>query len=258
MSRADEAAAPCVVLARPQLGENVGAVARAMRNFGLAHLRLAAPACGWPNVKAVVAASGAHEVLGRATLHASVGEAVADLQHLFATTARGRELKIPVLTAEAAAAEARRLVAAGRRVGFLFGPERTGLQNEELLSADALVTIPTDPGFASLNLAQAVLILGYEWYRQGDRRPAAFDPAEVEAPAGKGELAGLVRQLLDELEAVDFFKSPDRRASLGAAIAVMLSRRRLTLPEVNLLRGIVKELARGAGRAVQGDRPSGV
>lgn len=255
MSRPAGSPAPCVVLARPQLGENVGTVARAMRNFGLAELRLAAPACGWPNAKAVVAASGAHDVLGRATLYASVREAVADLQHLFATTARGRELKIPVLTAEAAAAEARRLVAAGRRVGFLFGPERTGLENEELLLADALVTIPTDPGFASLNLAQAVLLLGYEWHKQGDHRPAVLDPAEAEAPAGKGELAGLVDQLRAELEAVDFFKSPDRRMSLGAAIEVMLARRRLTLPEVNLLRGIVKELARGAGRGLTGRSP---
>jgi tRNA/rRNA methyltransferase len=247
-----EPAAPCVVLARPQLGENVGTVARAMRNFGLASLRLAAPACGWPNAKAVVAASGAHDVLGRATLHGSVGLAVADLEHLFATTARGRELKIPVLTAEAAAAEAHRLVAAGRRVGFLFGPERTGLENEELVLADALVTIPTAPDFASLNLGQAVLLVGYEWQKQAQLRPAVLDPAEAEPPAGKGELAGVVAQLLRELEAVDFFKSPDRRASLGAAIEVMLARRRLTLPEVNLLRGIVKELAGGRRAAAPG------
>jgi tRNA/rRNA methyltransferase len=238
-------AGPAVVLVRPQLGENIGTTARAMRNFGLRALRLVAPECGWPSAKAVVAASGAHDVLGAARLYPSAREAVADLQHVFATTARARELKLPVLTAEAAAAEARRLVGEGRQVGFLFGPERTGLENEELLSADALVTIPTDPGFASLNLAQAVLILAYEWHRAGDHTPPVRDPAATEPQAEKAELAGLVDQLLSELEAVDFFKSPDRRVSLGAAIQVMLARRGLTKSEVHLLRGIVKELAHG-------------
>lgn len=241
---------PVVVLARPQLGENIGTAARAMRNFGLAALRLAAPACGWPNAKAVVAASGAHDVLGAATLYPDTAAALADLEHVFATTGRGRELKLPVLIAEAAAARARQLVAAGRRVGFLFGPERTGLVNEELVLADALVTIPTDPGFASLNLAQAVLLIGYEWHKAGERRAPELDPATADPPATKAELRALVDQLLAELEAVDFFKSPDRRASLGPAIEVMLSRRALTRPEVNLLRGIVKELVLGRqGRA---------
>lgn len=250
-----EPAGPVVVLARPQLGENIGSAARAMRNFGLRALRLVAPECGWPSAKAVVAASGAHDVLGAATLHRTTGEAAADLQHLFATTARARELKLPVLTAEAAAQEARRLVAAGRKVGFLFGPERTGLENEELLLADALVTIPTDPTFASLNLAQAVLILAYEWHRAGERPPAERDPAAAEPPAEKAELQGLVDQLLAELDAVDFFKSADRRASLGAAIQVMLGRRGLTKSEVHLLRGIVKELAHGRRRGLTGGSP---
>ncbi len=245
-----------IVLARPQLGENIGAAARAMRNFGLRALRLVAPECGWPSAKAVVAASGAHDVLGAATVHGTVAEAVADLQHLFATTARTRELKLPVLTAEAAAAEAQRLVAAGRRVGFLFGPERTGLENEDLRTADALVTIPTDPDFASLNLAQSVLILAYEWRRAGERTAPVLDPAAAEPPATKAELAGLLDHLLRELDAVDFFKSPDRRASLGAAIEVMLTRRGPTRSEVHLLHGIVKELAHGRRRGLTEPAPS--
>jgi tRNA/rRNA methyltransferase len=254
MSEPSLAEGPVVVLARPQLGENIGTAARAMRNFGLQALRLVAPECGWPSAKAVVAASGAHDVLGAATVHRTTGEAVADLQHLFATTARTRELKLPVLTAEAAAREARGLVAAGRKVGFLFGPERTGLENEELLLADALVTIPTDPRFSSLNLAQAVLILAYEWHRAADRTAPVRDPAALEPQAEKAELAGLVDHLLRELEAVDFFKSPDRRESLGAAIGVMLARRGLTKSEVHLLRGIVKELAHGR-RGLTGSPP---
>jgi tRNA/rRNA methyltransferase len=242
------APAPFVVLVRPQLGENIGTAARAMRNFGLTALRLVAPECGWPSAKAVVAASGAHEVLGAATLHRDTAAAVADLEHLFATTARGRGLDLPVLTAEAAAAEARRLCAAGRRVGFLFGPERTGLENEDLRLADALVTIPTAPDFASLNLAQAVLLLAYEWHKAGDGRPAVLDPVAGEPQATKAELEGLLDQLLAALDAVDFFKSPDRRRSLGPAIEVMLTRRGLTRSEVHLLRGIVKELAAGGAR----------
>lgn len=245
MNSQEGAPQPVVVLVRPQLGENVGTVARAMRNFGLDRLRLAAPECGWPNAKAVVAASGAHDVLGRAELFPSTRAAVADLEHVFATTARGRDMRIPVLTAEAAAAEMARLVATGRAVGILFGPERTGLENEDLLLADALVTIPTAPDFASLNLAQAVLILAYEWFRSRDRRPARIEPGANEPPATRAELQGLVDHLLAELDTVDFFKSADRRASLAPVIATMLARRELSKSEVHLLRGIVKELARG-------------
>lgn len=245
------AAMPAVILCRPQMGENVGTAARAMLNFGLTELRLVAPACGWPNAKAVAAASGATVVLNGVRVFATLAEALADLHHTFATTARPRGLQKDVVTPETAAGRARALGAEGRRVGLMFGPERTGLTNDELLLADATVSIPVNPEHASLNLAQAVLLCGYEWHRAGlpagdasSRRPggAAEDGREA---ATKAEVAGLVEHLVRELDAVDFFRSPTRRGSLIHAIAVMLERRQMTRPEVHLLRGIVKDLAGG-------------
>ena len=234
-------AAPVVVLARPQLAENVGTTARAMLNFGLGELRLVAPGFGWPNAKAVAAASGAAGVLSRMRVFKTVAEAVGDLQHVYATTARDRGLVKEQHDAASAAAAARAQIGAGRRVGLLFGPERTGLDNDELELADGLVRIDVNPLFPSLNLAQAVLLCAYEWRRQG-AEPAAVTAPE---PAPKGALDGLLRHLLAELEAAGFFRSPDRRVSLGRAIAAMVERMRLTAEEVQLMRGIVKELRRG-------------
>lgn len=247
---------PVVVLCRPQLGENVGLVARAMLNFGLHELRLVAPRFGWPNAKAVAACAGAYEVLNRMRIFERLADAIADLHHLYATTARPRDLPKPVLTAEATAAEAASAVVAGRRVGLLFGPERTGLANEELTLADALVTIPLNPAFTSLNLSQAVLILGYEWFRARDRTPAVQPAVPREPPATKGELRALLDHLLRELDATGFFRSPTRRDSLVRAIEVMCERRAPTTAEVNLLHGIVERLAHGRRGSAEADRPS--
>jgi tRNA/rRNA methyltransferase len=239
---------PVVILCRPQIGENVGAAARAMLNFGLAELRLVRPECGWPNAKAVATASGAVAVLNGITVFASLEEATADLHHIFATTARSRELKKPIVSPETAVAEARSAIGAGRRVGLVFGAERTGLENEELLLADAIVRIPTNPAFGSLNLAQAVLLLAYSWSMQDPSAPTEPTAGAAEEPATKGEVEALLRYLLAELEAADFFKSPDSRRSLMAAIKVMFERRGWTRPEVNLMRGILKELIQGNRR----------
>jgi tRNA/rRNA methyltransferase len=242
------AVAPAVILCRTQLGENIGAAARAMLNFGLTELRLVAPACGWPNAKAVVAASGAVEVLNRVELFPDLAAATADLHHTLATTARARELPKPVRDAEEAAAAARSLLQAGRRVGVVLGPERTGLTNDELLLADALVSFPVNPAFTSLNLAQAVLLFGYAWFRPVDAGSAeAAAPAATRegVPATKAEVAGLLEHLVRELDEVSFFRAEERRASLIRAIAVMLERRRWTAPEVHLMRGIVKDLVGG-------------
>jgi tRNA/rRNA methyltransferase len=241
--------APVVILVRPQMGENVGAAARAMLNFGLTELRLVSPSCGWPNAKAVVAASGAAEVLNGTRVFDGLNEALADLHHTFASSARLRGLDKDVAGPDEAAREARRLAAAGRRVGLVFGPERTGLTNDELLLADAIVSIPVDPGHTSLNLAQAVLLCAYEWLRSG-LGPAAADvagdaPGDVREPATKAEVAGLVDHLVRELDAVDFFRSADRRGSMVHAITVLFERRRLARPEIHLLRGIVKDLSGG-------------
>jgi tRNA/rRNA methyltransferase len=191
-----------------------------------------------------VAASGAVEVLNRLEVFADLAAATADLHHTLATTARPRELAKPVHDAEQAAAAAASLLRHGRRVGVVFGPERTGLTNDELLLADALVSFPVNPAFASLNLAQAVLLFGYAWFRQAG--PATAGAAAVdETPATKAELAGLLEHLVRELDAVAFFRAEERRASLIRAIAVMLERRRWTTAEVHLMRGVIKDLTGG-------------
>ena len=217
--------APVVILCRPQIGENVGAAARAMLNFGLTELRLVRPECGWPNAKAVAMASGAVAVLNGIVVFESLEAAIADLHHVFATTARGRDLIKPVIAPAVAAAGAKAVISEGRRAGLVFGAERTGLENEELLLADAIVRIPTSAGFASLNLAQAVLVMAYEWGRatlDATEGPAVVAPADA---ATKSDIDGLLGQLLEELDAADFFKSPDSRGSLSAAIKVMILRR---------------------------------
>ncbi len=188
--------APAFVLVRPQLGENIGATARAMWNFGLRGLRLVEPRDGWPNPSAVAMASGAGGLLDEARLFATTAEAVADCGTIYATTARPREMTKRVLTPEAAMAEARGIVAAGGRVGVLFGPERAGLGNDDVILADAIVTVPVNPAFASLNLAQSALLMAYEWRRQGEAFP-------VEAPerAASGDVGRLLDHLTAELDA---------------------------------------------------------
>jgi tRNA/rRNA methyltransferase len=215
-----------------------------MLNFGLTELRMVRPEFGWPNAKAVAASAGAAEVLSGVRIFDALEGAVEDVQHLLATTARPRELNKPILTPAAAADQARALCAEGRRVALLFGAERTGLTNDELMLAEALVRIPTNARFSSLNLAQAVLVLAYEHYLRHDATPAVRVPS-APPPAGRAELQGLIDHLVGELDEVDFFRTPDRRGSLVGAIAQLLERRALTKSEVDLLRGIVKDLARG-------------
>ena len=170
---------PAFVLVRPQLGENIGAAARAMWNFGLQRLRLVAPRDGWPNGRAVAMASGAAPVLDRVQVFGDTAAAIGDLDFVFATTARSRDLTKPVVTPERAMAMAREMSGAGRQVGVLFGPERAGLENADIVRANAIVSVPVNPGFASLNLAQCVLLTAYEW-----RRTAGGDRAEEMRWAG--------------------------------------------------------------------------
>ncbi len=235
--------APVVILVRPQLAENVGSAARAMLNFGLAELRLVKPGFGWPSAKAVAAASGAAEVLNRMTVFPDTEAAIADLHHLYATTARGRELQKPVVEPAEMVTAAQAQLTAGRKVGLMFGPERTGLDNEDLILADSLVTIAVNPLFPSLNLAQAVLLLGHEWYRAAG--PVTARAGIDQPPATKGEVADLLAHLLAELDQVGYFRAADRRVSLARTIKAMVERMPLSSAEVSLLRGIVKELRRG-------------
>ena len=231
---------PAIILVRPQLGQNIGSCARAMLNFGLTDLRLVNPRDGWPNPDAGPAASGADSVLAAARVFDTVQAAVADLTYIYATTVRGRELTRPVVTPAAAAAEMR-----GRDgpSGLLFGAERSGLLTEELVVAHAILTVPVNPAFGSLNLAQAVLLTAYEWFKAGDATPAST-LANYEAPAPHAELEGLIEALSAALDAAGYFGPPETVTAKRLALRNMLTRPAWSAKEVRTLRGMVTALAR--------------
>ncbi len=239
---------PAIVLVAPQLGENIGAAARAMLNCGLVDLRLVRPRDGWPNPAAEAAASGAGDVLARARLYEATAEAIADLEVVIAATARRRDMVKPVLTPRAAAARLRQEEAAGRRTGVLFGPERTGLTNDDVALADAVLQVPLNPAFASLNLAQAVLLIGYAWFEAADGTTGESLPMAETRPATKAELMGLFRQLEAGLDAGGFLYPPEKRPSMVRNIRNMITRAGWTEQEVRTFRGIITALIR-AGRA---------
>lgn len=247
--------APAVVLVNPQLGENIGTAARAMANFGLHELRIVDPRDGWPNEKAVAAASGANWIIEKASVHASLAEALADRTHVYATTARPRGMTKEVVTPEQAGADMRARIARGERPAILFGRERWGLTNDEISRSDVIVTAPVNPAFASLNIAQAVLLVGYEWYKDqaeslGQRTPelAALEGPGLQTPdtrpATKEELFGFLDHLEGELDAAGFFKTADKKPGMLRNIRNLFSRAALTEQEVRSLRGIVASLTR--------------
>jgi tRNA/rRNA methyltransferase len=239
-------AGPVIVLVRPQLGENIGTAARAMANFGLAEMRIVAPRDGWPSDRARSAASGADRVVDAAALYDSTEDAVADLTLVLATTARPRGMVKPVETPASATRAMAAARAGGGRAGVLFGPERTGLSNDEVALADAILSVPVNPAFASLNLAQAVLLVGYEWFnREGAGIGAAPDlPMAHTRPASKAELIGLFEHLERELDASGFLRPPEKRPSMVRNLRGILQRARLTEQDVRTLRGVVASLAR--------------
>jgi len=237
--------APVVVLVRPQMGENIGAAARAMLNFGLEHMRLVAPRDGWPNPAAVAMASGAGPVLEHAGLFSDLPGALADCDYVFATTARVRGLVKPVYTPEAAMAEARALIGAGKRVAVLFGPERAGLENEDVARANAIITIPVNPAFYSLNLAQGVLLLAYEWMRQTTETPARVENLTGTDFASGLEVEKLGDHLEEKLEASGFFFPEQKAPMMKLNLRNMLTRWGLTRAEVQTLHGILRRLVRG-------------
>ena len=247
-------AAPSVILVWPQLGENIGAAARAMLNFGLGDLRLVAPRDGWPNPAAEGAASGATEILERARVFATVEAAIADLRLVLAATTRTRYMIKPVLTPEAAVADLRHVVGQGVACGLLFGPERTGLENDHLALADALLAIPANPAFASLNLGMAVLVVAYEWYKSADRTEPQNLAMGRTRPATKAELAGLFEHFEAELDACGFLRPPEKRPSMVRTLRNMLQRAALTEQEVRTLRGVIAGLA---GHPPAGPKKSG-
>jgi tRNA/rRNA methyltransferase len=236
--------APIIVLVRPQLGQNIGKAARAMLNFGLTELRLVTPRDGWPNPEAGPAASGADIVLQEAEVFGSVQDAIADCSTIFASTVRRRDLVMPVVGPEDMAAQIARN--AGRSA-ILFGPERSGLETEEVALANAIVTVPINPKFASLNLAQAVILLAYEWSRQSDM---AVPPAkELEERAPHGELEGLIRQLDEELVAKGYFHPPSRTQATRNTIRTIFTKTGWSSREVKAVRGIIRVLVGGKRKA---------
>jgi len=234
---------PAIVLVEPQLGENIGMVARAMANFGLSRLRIVNPRDGWPNEKANAAASGAVEVIEQAGVFATLAQAVADLRYLYATTARQREMIKPVVGPQAAAGRLRELDRAGIACGVLFGRERWGLQNEEVAIADAILTFPVNPAFASLNIAQAVLLVSYEWMKSGEGPDTAFAAPEI-APATREEVAGLVAHLAAALDDADYFHPPQKRERMLLNLSNIFAHAGLREPEVRTLRGVIAALER--------------
>ncbi|MGI9493177.1 MAG: RNA methyltransferase [Geminicoccaceae bacterium] len=240
--------APAVILVGTQLGENVGTTARAMLNFGLTDLRLVRPKCGWPNVKALKACSGATEVLNRVRICDHTDEATADLHLVLATTARPRDLPKPVVTASEAGQELRQAMANGRQAGVLFGPERTGLSNDDLIYADAVLSVPLNPGYRSLNLAQAVLLIAYEWFQSGDPERPRPSTTQTRRAATKGELQGMLDHVVEELDRTNFFRTPDRRQSMLQSMKLVIQRANLREPDVHLLRGMIKALTRSSRR----------
>jgi tRNA/rRNA methyltransferase len=242
--------APAVILSTPQLAENIGAVARVMANFGLSDLRLVNPRDGWPQERAWASASGADWPLNAARVYAGVAEAIADLQRVYATTARPRELQLPVITPRAAAQEWTEAVGRGERVGLLFGGERAGLETSDVALCQTVVTIPIDVRFRSLNLAQAVAINAYEWRTaQADAPPANFRPGPP--PASGEALLGLFEHLERELETAGFFHPPEKTPNMVQNLRAALGRARFTDQEVRTLRGVVTALSRGRGKVLE-------
>lgn len=240
---------PCIILDKPQMAANIGAVARAMANFGLADLRLVNPRDGWPQERAWATASGAEWPLNAARVYDSVEAAIADLHLVYATTARPRELQLPVLTPRVAMSEMLAEAGQGRRVGLLFGGERAGLETADIALCQAVVTLPIDPRFRSLNLAQAVIILAYEWrMTQETGAPAIFRDAPP--PAEASAMLGLYEHFERELETAGFFHPPEKKPSMVQNLRAALGRARMSDQEVRTFRGVVTALSRGRGRVL--------
>ncbi len=239
---------PVVVLVRPQLADNIGAVARAMANGGLFHLRLVAPRDGWPQERAWRTASGADRILDELTLHDTVAAAVADLQRVFATCPRPRHITKPVLTARAAAAGIREAAGRGLRCGLLFGPERAGLDNDDMAAADTLVRYPLNPAFMSLNLSQAVMVMAYEWWTAADVTSGAVLATHGTQVADKGALDGLLDHMVAELDACGFLRNAPKRPGMVRNLRHLFQRGEITEQEIRTLHGVVAELSLGRMR----------
>ena len=234
---------PAIILVEPQLGENIGTAARAMMNCGLADLRLVRPRDGWPSDKAIAAASGADAVLAKARLCPDLPAAIADLVHVYATTARDRGMVRREVTPRHAAQEMRRWLAASEPCGVVFGPERTGLVNDDVALADTVLTVPLNPGFSSLNLAQAVLIVGYEWFASGTTAPPEILRRGGSKPATKEELLNFFQHFEEELVRNGFLRNRESRPSMIRNLRSLFQRAHCTEQEIRTLHGVVTSFA---------------
>jgi tRNA/rRNA methyltransferase len=235
------------------MGENVGAAARAMKNFGLSELVLIAPQFKWPSAKAQALAAGAGDILERASIHPNAAEALAPFNLVLATTARDRDIVKEIHTPQAAAQRLRQGASSGARTALLFGGERAGLDNEEMSLADGVVTIPTAE-FSSLNLGQAVLLLGYEWLKSADTTPALRTRRTIAVPATRTELTGLFEHLERELDAAEFLFPPAKRETMVRNIRAMIMRSGLSDQEVRTIRGMIVALVRNKYRGQKGPK----
>jgi tRNA/rRNA methyltransferase len=237
--------APVVVLVEPQLGENIGAAARAMANFGLSRLRLVKPRQRWPNDKAAMMAAGADRILDDAVLYDSLEAAIADCSFVLATTARAHDQAKPVVGAAEAAAEMADHAAAGETVAIVFGRERNGLENDEVALADRIITLPVNPAFASLNLAQAVVIVAYEWFKRDSAGSLPFGMPQKSAAAPKQQLLAFFASLERELEKVEFFRPPDKRETMQINLRNIFTRMQPTQQDIQTLHGVIMAIAEG-------------
>lgn len=240
---------PAFVLVRPQMGENIGAAARGMWNFGLDRMRVVAPRDGWPSERAVAMASGAGRLLDDAQHAPSIAEATADCSFVFATTARSRDLTKDVYTPEAAMRAARDRIAAGQRVAVMFGPERAGLENEDIAQANAIISVPVNPEFPSLNLAQCVLLCAYEWRRAMEQAPAVTQEMAGTDWAEGHEIDHLARHYEERLDEAGFFFPPTKAPSMKTNLRNLWSRLPLTRADVQMLHGMMRQMVRWKEKA---------
>ena len=238
-------AGPVIILVEPQLGENIGMAARAMGNFALTRLRIVKPRDGWPNIAAERAAAGADHILSHAELFDTVGEAVADCTLLFATTARAHDQAKPVVGPEVAATEMVGQIGAGGTVGILFGRERSGLENEEVGLANRIITFPVNPGFASLNLAQAVLLIGYEWFKLATANRLPFAMPERSERASQHQIQAFFENLVRELDSVEFLRPAEKRDTMLVNLRNIFTRMDPTKQDMHTLHGVVMAIAEG-------------
>lgn len=244
--------APVVILVEPQLGENIGAVARAMGNFGLSRLRLVKPVQGWPNERARVMAAGADRILDEAELFDSVEAAIGDCHFVLAATARQHDQAKPVVGADAAAQLCAPRVAGGETVALMFGRERNGLENDEVGMADAIVTLPVNPAFASLNLGQAVVVIGYEWFKRVSEGGLPFGTPDKSPPAPREQLLAFFRDLDRELEAIEYFRPAEKRETMTVNMRNIFTRMQPTQQDIRTLHGIIMALVQGRKGSARG------